>query len=103
MPLGGSVVVILRLYEGGGMCTRCSSRDLERVTSILVTHQLDDAFYVANHQAVRVNGRPTIVPADPQKADEAEFLMLRDGRIYFDGTAAQLRASKDPYLQKFLA
>ena len=78
-------------------------RDLERVTSILVTHQLDDAFYVANHQAVRMNGRPTIVPADPQKADEAEFLMLRDGRIYFDGSAAQLRASKDPYLQKFLA
>lgn len=32
MPLGGSVVVILRLYEGGDMCARCSSRDLECVT-----------------------------------------------------------------------
>jgi predicted nucleic acid-binding protein len=32
-------------------------RDLERVTSILVTHQLEDAFYAAMHEAARENGR----------------------------------------------
>jgi phospholipid/cholesterol/gamma-HCH transport system ATP-binding protein len=78
-------------------------RDLEHVTSILVTHQLDDAFYVAAHQAVRENGRVTIIPADRCKEDDAEFLMLRDGRIYFEGNAAELRASNDPYLKKFLS
>ena len=77
-------------------------RDLERVTSILVTHQLDDAFYVATHEAVRQNGRLAVVPADPRKAEEAEFVMLRDGRIYFEGHTEELRASKDPYLKRFL-
>ena len=32
-------------------------RDLERVTSILVTHQIRDAAYVARHEAVEVEGR----------------------------------------------
>ena len=31
-------------------------RDLEHVTSIVVTHQIRDAFYVATHEAVRTNG-----------------------------------------------
>lgn len=78
-------------------------RDLEHVTSILVTHQLDDAFYIAAHQAVGGHGRFTIVPSDQRKTNEAEFLMLRDGRIYFEGNAAELRASNHPYLKKFLS
>jgi phospholipid/cholesterol/gamma-HCH transport system ATP-binding protein len=78
-------------------------RDLENVTSILVTHQLDDAFYVASHEAVRDSGAVRIVSADESKADQAEFMMLKDGRIYFDGTAAELRAAADPYLKRFLA
>jgi len=35
-------------------------RDLERVTSIVVTHHIRDAFYVATHHATRANGRPEI-------------------------------------------
>jgi hypothetical protein len=46
--------------------------------------------------AVRENGRVTIRPADQRKADDAEFLMLRNGRIYFEGSAGDLRASIDP-------
>ena len=78
-------------------------RDLENVTSVVVTHQLRDAFYVATHQAVPGNGRLTIVPADEGKANAVEFIMLKDSRIHFHGTAAQLRASSDPYLRKFLS
>jgi phospholipid/cholesterol/gamma-HCH transport system ATP-binding protein len=78
-------------------------RDLENVTSILVTHQLPAAFYIATHEAVRQNGQLAIVPADQQKADEAEFVMLRNGRIYFEGVAAELRRSTDPYLKTFLS
>jgi phospholipid/cholesterol/gamma-HCH transport system ATP-binding protein len=76
-------------------------RDLEHVTSIVVTHQLPDAFYIASHEAAPSNGRVTIVPADPRKADEAEFIMLADAQIYFEGNLAALRASTDPYLKKF--
>jgi len=78
-------------------------RDLENVTSIVVTHQLRDAFYIATHSAIPENGRVRIVPATREKAEEAEFIMLRDGLIIFEGTAAALRESADPYLRTFLS
>jgi phospholipid/cholesterol/gamma-HCH transport system ATP-binding protein len=79
-------------------------RDLERVTSILVTHQLRDAFYVATHAAVRSpNGEIRVVPADEKKSEQAEFLMLKDGRINFEGDAEALRSTTEPYITKFLS
>jgi len=73
-------------------------RDLEHVTSILVTHQIRDAFYVATHEAVRANGRVEIRAA----AERAAFMVLHEGRIYFEGTGAELLASQDSYLREFL-
>ena len=78
-------------------------RDLEDVSSIVVTHQLRDAFRIATHEAVRVENRMRIVPADERKAEEAEFIMLKDGGIHFEGHAADLRATTDPYLKTFLS
>jgi phospholipid/cholesterol/gamma-HCH transport system ATP-binding protein len=79
-------------------------RDLESVSSIIVTHQLRDAFYVATHTAVRnASGEISIVPADPKKEREAEFLMLREGLLAFEGDADALRKSTDPYLREFLS
>ena len=80
-------------------------RDLEGVSSILVTHQLRDAFYVAEHTAVRRSETVEFERASGDKADEAEFIMLRDGRIAFEGNAAELREAteKDPYIEAFLS
>ena len=78
-------------------------RDLEHVSSIVVTHQLRDAFYIATHTAVREGGTIKIVPADARKAREAEFMMLRGGLIVFEGDAEMLRESSDEYLQSFLS
>ena len=78
-------------------------RDLEGVSSIVVTHQLRDAFRVATHEAVRDGGSIEIVPADEQKCEEAEFIMLKDGRVHFEGHAAELRGSRDPYIRAFLS
>ena len=79
-------------------------RDLENVSSILVTHQLRDAFYVATHEAVRRDdGLILMRPADKYKCEEAEFIMLKDGRIAFEGHAAELRAASDSYLKAFLS
>ncbi len=77
-------------------------RDLENVSSIVVTHQLRDAFYIATHRAIREHGTIRVVPAGEPKAQEAEFLMLRNGLVVFEGTAADLRDSTDPYLRTFL-
>src|SRR5258708_23207874 len=61
-------------------------RDLEHVSSIVITHQLRDAFYVATHMALAgPDGKVQIVPATPQKEREAEFIMIRDGVIIFEG------------------
>src|SRR4029077_10525043 len=79
-------------------------RDLENVSSIIVTHQLRDAFFVAEHMARRdASGKVEIVPATPQKERQAEFIMLRDGVIIFEGDADALRASEDPYIKDFLS
>jgi phospholipid/cholesterol/gamma-HCH transport system ATP-binding protein len=78
-------------------------RDIEGVSSILVTHQLRDAFYVATHTAVAQNGDVRFIQADPKKCDEAEFLMLRDGKVIFEGNASELRSSKDQHIQMFLS
>ena len=79
-------------------------RDLEGVSSIVVTHQLRDAFYVATHMAVRDDrGSVQIVRATPEKEREAEFIMLRDGLIVFEGDADALRRATDPYIQTFLS
>jgi len=79
-------------------------RDLEEVSSIVVTHQLRDAFYVATHMAVRdAGGAVRIVDATREKEREAEFIMLRDGVIVFEGEADALRACTDPYIRMFLS
>jgi phospholipid/cholesterol/gamma-HCH transport system ATP-binding protein len=78
-------------------------RDLENVSSIVVTHQLRDAFRIATHEAARENGKIRIIPANEDKAEEAEFIMLKEGRIHFEGHAAELRQSRDPYLRAFLS
>src|SRR5690349_8369669 len=78
-------------------------RDLENVSSIIVTHQLRDAFFVAEHEAMRADRRIRIAHAGPQKCDEAEFIMLKDGVLVFEGNAAELRATKDPYIRDFLS
>jgi phospholipid/cholesterol/gamma-HCH transport system ATP-binding protein len=78
-------------------------RDLENVSSLLVTHQLRDAFYIATHTAVRDHGTIKIVKADANKERQTEFLMLRDGLLCFEGDADALRASQDSYLQTFLS
>ena len=77
-------------------------RDLEHVTSIVVTHQIRDAFYVATHEAARENGRLRIRPVPEAKATHASFMVLHEGRIYFEGSAAELRASPDRFLREFL-
>jgi phospholipid/cholesterol/gamma-HCH transport system ATP-binding protein len=77
-------------------------RDLRHATSIVVTHQIRDAFYVATHRALRANGRIRVVPGEAKAAVQVEFMVLYEGRIHFRGTAEQLRATQDGYLRRFL-
>ena len=77
-------------------------RDLEQVTSIIVTHQIRDAFYVATHEALRTNTHFDIVTADTARGSRADFMVLHEGRIHFGGSADELLASEDPYLKELM-
>jgi phospholipid/cholesterol/gamma-HCH transport system ATP-binding protein len=77
-------------------------RDLEQVTSLLVTHQIRDAYYVATHEAVRRDGKVEIVEADAARAEQFEFMLLAKGRIHVQASAAELFSSTDPLVQEYL-
>ena len=79
-------------------------RDASHVSSIVVTHRLQDGYALANF--VYSPERQTLVPAATNgaayRAPATRFIVLRGGTIYFQGTAQELAAAPDPYLRKFL-
>jgi phospholipid/cholesterol/gamma-HCH transport system ATP-binding protein len=79
-------------------------RDVERVSSIVVTHRLQDGYVLANY--VYAAGQRDLVPArtrvDGDSRPPARFMLLREGGIYFQGTGAELAKEADPYLRRFL-
>jgi phospholipid/cholesterol/gamma-HCH transport system ATP-binding protein len=77
-------------------------RDLESVTSIVVTHQLRDAFYIAGHEARQDGGRYEVRQASSALAPRTTFLMLRDAKVAFEGRLDELRRAGDPYLESFV-
>ena len=77
-------------------------RDLEHVAAIVVTHQIRDAFRVATHMAVRSNGLLQIAPVAEGADPPADFMVLHDGHIHFEGAGEELLASPDAYLKELL-
>ena len=77
-------------------------RDFEDVTTFVVTHQIRDAFYIAEHRAVERNGTVEVVEDDSANITGVEFMVLLDGAIKFQGTAKEILASQDPYLKEYL-
>jgi len=78
------------------------ARDLDGVTSILVTHQLRDAFNVAR-TAVERRGTEYLYRTVDDASGSAAFLVLRDGKVLFEGSAYELRHSEDSYIREFLS
>jgi phospholipid/cholesterol/gamma-HCH transport system ATP-binding protein len=78
-------------------------RDVYGVTALMATHRLQDGFALANFhfdpQTRTVIRGPS---ANTSKPPITRFLVLRDGRIYFEGSPEELLESKDSYLQRFL-
>ncbi len=77
-------------------------RDLEQVTAVLATHQIRDAFYVARHAAERRGGQVEIKEITDSAATRAQFMVLHEASILFEGSATELLASHDAYLREFM-
>jgi phospholipid/cholesterol/gamma-HCH transport system ATP-binding protein len=79
-------------------------RDLKNVTGVFVTHRMRDAFTLATEYAVGKNGNVTFRREGQELCiANTRFLMLRDGKIIFEGPDEILRRSEDPYIKRFLA
>ena len=78
-------------------------RDVYGVTSVLATHRLQDGFGLANfHFDAKTRTVRRGAPAENSQELSTRFLVLREGKIYFEGNPEELLKSKDPYLQRFL-
>lgn len=77
-------------------------RDTYGVTALLATHRLQDGFGMANFRFDTQSKKVLRDGSSGALAATTHFLVLREGRIYFEGTPDELMHSQDPYLRRFL-
>ena len=78
-------------------------RDVYRTSSLLVTHRLQDAFTMATHYFDRKANAMRPLPPGARGDVPMAFLILRDGKVIFDGDAHELAQSKDEYIREYIA
>ena len=80
-------------------------RDIEGVTSMFVTQELDDVrFLSSKYVEVTPDGRPHIRKEDGQVClINTRFIMLDRGKVIFEGTDEQMWLSTDPRIRHFIS
>jgi len=78
-------------------------RDVYKTSSLLVTHRLQDAFIMATHYFDRKANEMRPLPPGARGEVPMAFLILRDGKVIFDGDAHQLAQSKDEYIREYIS
>src|SRR5579872_1845478 len=73
-------------------------RDMRNTATIMVTHRYQDGRLMANFRYNPSSGK--IERAESSQLT-TRFFVMQEGRLYFEGSEAELRASTDPYIQKF--
>jgi phospholipid/cholesterol/gamma-HCH transport system ATP-binding protein len=93
-PITANTIVALILKE----------RDMRNTAAIMVTHRYQDGHLMANFRYNPDSGeieRVTHTGAGSGRAT-TQFLVMKEGRLIFEGPEDELRANKDPYVQKFV-
>jgi phospholipid/cholesterol/gamma-HCH transport system ATP-binding protein len=80
-------------------------RDTQGVTSLLATHRLQDAFGLASYRFDGATGK--VVPVSHNGASRSSvaatnFVVLREGKVYFEGSPPEMADTGDAYLRRFL-
>jgi phospholipid/cholesterol/gamma-HCH transport system ATP-binding protein len=78
-------------------------RDIYKISSLLVTHRLQDAFTMATHYFDRAENAMKPLPPHARTDVPFSFLILRDGKVIFDGDLSQLRETKDEYIREYIS
>jgi phospholipid/cholesterol/gamma-HCH transport system ATP-binding protein len=79
-------------------------RDLEDVSSIFVTHEMNNLQYLTSEYAVVDDAGGVVFEKEGERLCliNTKVLMMRDGQVIFSGTDETLRHAEDKYIQKFL-
>jgi len=78
-------------------------RDVYKTSSLLVTHRLQDAFIMATHCFDRKSNRMLPLASGTRSEVPMTFLILREGKIIFDGDLDELAKSKDEYIREYIS
>ena len=78
-------------------------RDVYKTSALLVTHRLQDAFTMATHQFDKQTKQLRALPRGQYCDVPMSFLMLRDGKVIFDGDVRQLAHTKDEYIREYIS
>jgi phospholipid/cholesterol/gamma-HCH transport system ATP-binding protein len=78
-------------------------RDVSKTSSLLVTHRLQDAFTMATHQFDKQTNQMRHLPRGHYCEVPMSFLVLRDGKVIFDGDVHQLAHTKDEYIREYVS
>jgi len=79
-------------------------RDLEDVSSIFVTHEMNNLDYICSEYAVVDEEGKVIFEREGERLCliNSKVMMMREGKVIFSGTDESLRRAEDPYIQRFL-
>jgi phospholipid/cholesterol/gamma-HCH transport system ATP-binding protein len=78
-------------------------RDVYKTSSLLVTHRLQDAFTMATHEFDQQTNQMRALPRGQYCNVPMSFLVLRDGKVIFDGDVHQLTHTKDEYIREYIS
>jgi phospholipid/cholesterol/gamma-HCH transport system ATP-binding protein len=80
-------------------------RDLEGVSSIVVTHDLNTASNLAREFAVVSDDNQVVFRSEGEDfcLVNTGFVILKEGKVIFDGADEMMRQSEDTYIQEFLS
>ncbi|PYY06550.1 MAG: organic solvent resistance ABC transporter ATP-binding protein [Acidobacteria bacterium] len=78
-------------------------RDVYKTSSLLVSHRLQDAFTMATHYFDRRENRMKPLPPGSRTEVPMNFIVLRDGKVIFNGDAHELAQSKDEYIREYIS
>lgn len=78
-------------------------RDVNLTSALMVTHRLQDAFTMATHHFDKQTNRMVPLPRGQHCEVPMSFLVLRDGKVIFDGDMQELANSQDEYIREYIS
>lgn len=78
-------------------------RDVYKTSALLVSHRLQDGFTLASHYYDPATRHMKSSDGMPSRDISTSFMILREGKAVFEGTAHELGKVEDPYIKEYIS